>query len=92
MAKWLVDGELRDTVAVSDRGLTYGDGLFETIAVRQGQCRFLNDHLRRLGAGCSRLRIPEPDRDTLESEIHSLAAGCERGALKLIITRDVREK
>ena len=44
-------------VGVLDRGLLYGDGLFETIRVRAGQCARLERHLERLHAGAGTLRF-----------------------------------
>ena len=35
-------------VSVFDHGLLYGDGLFETLAVRQGKLFRVERHLRRL--------------------------------------------
>ncbi|MEO6185399.1 MAG: hypothetical protein ABIP38_11580 [Steroidobacteraceae bacterium] len=40
-----------------DRGLQYGDGLFETMVVRQGRIRFEALHRARLARGCQVLRI-----------------------------------
>ena len=36
-----IDGEPADLLPADDRGLHYGDGLFETILVREGRARFL---------------------------------------------------
>jgi aminodeoxychorismate lyase len=82
------------TISAADRGLLYGDGLFETLACRNGQPRFLSAHLDRLSAGCARLGMPEPPRQQLESAIR-LAAGrgvaggrpAARALVKLILTR-----
>lgn len=87
MGKWLVDGRDSQTVPVEDRGLAYGDGLFETIAVRGKGCRFLAEHLQRLKVGCERLRIPPPDQLILASEAEALTKDCDHGALKIIVTR-----
>ncbi len=57
------------TIAADDRGLQYGDGLFETALLIDGQVRFLDDHLERLFRGCERLGIQAPDRQTLIDEI-----------------------
>jgi 4-amino-4-deoxychorismate lyase len=83
---WLINGQPRDTVAVTDRGLTYADGLFETIAVREGQARLVEYHLQRLTEGCSRLSIPV-DLSQLREEIDTLAAGQVYGILKVLLTR-----
>lgn len=71
---------------LSNRGLAYGDGLFETISVRAGRARFLRQHWERLRAGCQRLAL-ELDEAALAREVVSaLAAGVE-GVLKIIVTR-----
>ncbi len=72
-----------------DRGLAYGDGLFETMACRDGRIRWLDHHLDRLLLGCGRLAIPAPDRALLRAEVE---AHCPRDApavVKLIVTRGV---
>ena len=40
----LVDGKLTDAVPCHDRGLAYGDGLFETLALVEGSPRHLPRH------------------------------------------------
>jgi len=84
---WLINGEPGHRIDVSDRGFTYGDGLFETIAVRDGTTRFFNHHLERLLDGARQLGIPAPERELLAKEAAQLAAGCDYGTLKIILTR-----
>jgi 4-amino-4-deoxychorismate lyase len=74
-------------IAVDDRGLQYGDGLFETALLIDGRVRFLEDHLERLFRGCERLGIPAPERQTLMTEIAQVSAAANRGVLKVIVTR-----
>ena len=57
----LVNGKETDVISVSDRGLAYGDGLFETIAVRQSRPLLWELHWQRLKAGCERLSIKCPE-------------------------------
>ncbi len=84
----LVNGIQTDTLPVSDRGLHYGDGVFETIAIKQKHPRFLAAHLDRLMRGCSALSIPLPDPDVFESEIALLAnTVADKAILKIIMTR-----
>src|SRR5688572_21849217 len=83
-----VDGVEHSTVPIDDRGLQYGDGLFETMRVRAGRVRFLESHLSRLLLGCQRLSIRAPDGDSLRAEISAAAAGGPADAiLKLLVTR-----
>jgi 4-amino-4-deoxychorismate lyase len=72
---------------VLDRGLHYGDGLFETIACRRGRARFLSLHLERLATGCQRLQINLGDLGVVRREIEAAIAGTDASLLKLIVTR-----
>ena len=81
-----VDGQPAEGVSVHDRGLAYGDGLFETIRVIGGQARLLERHLQRLESGCHRLGIP-CDRTRLRTQILAFSAALGDGVAKLILTR-----
>ncbi len=70
-----------------DRGLHYGDGLFETIRVEDGSPEFWDRHLARLAEGCERLGVPVPEGGTLGREAGRLCAGHGRCVLKIIVTR-----
>ncbi|HKJ75680.1 MAG TPA: aminotransferase class IV, partial [Gammaproteobacteria bacterium] len=83
----LVDGKESDRLDVRDRGLQYGDGLFETLAVRDGRPRRWSAHLERLEVGCQRLGIPVPDQDVLGRDAERCCAGHVRAVLKLLVTR-----
>jgi 4-amino-4-deoxychorismate lyase len=87
MISVLINGKTVDCVASADRGLLYGDGLFETIAVIDGTMRHWLRHLDRLQAGCDRLGIPAVDGDELAHECQSLADGADKAVLKVIVTR-----
>jgi len=84
---FLLNGETSDSLSLQDRGLQYGDGLFETIAVRNMQFEFWQRHMQRLLDGCQRLRIPLPDPEHLLAEARTLLDGRSDAVLKIIITR-----
>ena len=75
------------SVAVDDRGFNYGDGLFETLLVADGEPVWWDAHMARLQRGCDVLRIPFPAVDELLARARQLARGSARAALKLVITR-----
>lgn len=87
MDRWWVNGVPGHAVDVADRGLAYGDGLFETLAVRAGVPRLLSFHLDRLVQGAERLRLPLPDRRWLDDGLRAAADGVAHGVLKLLLTR-----
>ena len=74
-------------VSALDRGLHYGDGLFETIACTSGRARLLDLHLERLGEGCRRLGIGLRDPGDMRRELVALAAQAPRAVIKLLVTR-----
>ncbi|MEJ2453595.1 MAG: aminodeoxychorismate lyase [Candidatus Thiodiazotropha sp.] len=83
----LINGQPADHIPVSDRGLQYGDGLFETLAVIDSRPRLWERHMARLSRGEGVLGLPISDKRQLRQEADRLCTGCERGVLKLIITR-----
>ncbi|HIJ22546.1 MAG TPA: aminodeoxychorismate lyase [Gammaproteobacteria bacterium] len=85
----LLNGIEQDLVSGTDRGLLYGDGLFETIAVIDQTPLFLEQHLQRLQRGGERLQITIPAHSLLRRESEQLlaAAGPGQWVLKIIITR-----
>lgn len=87
---FLLNGQSTGSIDILDRGLHYGDGLFETLAVIDQQPLCLDKHLQRLLSGCARLKIDFDDVDILNSEVSSLCENInnniERVVLKIIIT------
>jgi 4-amino-4-deoxychorismate lyase len=83
----LVNGVESGAIATDDRGLQYGDGLFETMAAMDGRIRHFALHMARLEAGCGRLGIPMPLVALLEDECLQVLEGLGSGVVKLVITR-----
>ena len=86
-----VNGVLQDQISVHDRGLLYGQNLFETICVDQQNPLLLDAHIRRLQRGCAVLSI-ECDEAILREEI-SLAcqslASSEKAVLRVMLSMGV---
>lgn len=87
----LVNGQPAGQIPVGDRGLAYGDGLFETIRVAQGRLTLAEYHFARLVRDATRLRIPI-DVACLAIEASELASQLGEGLIKLIITRGAGER
>jgi 4-amino-4-deoxychorismate lyase len=87
----LINGQplekVETAIALDDRGLQYGDGLFETMLVRNGVVRFLEAHRERLAGGCKLCGIEMPPEDVLAREVTTLAARHPNGVIKVIVTR-----
>jgi branched-chain amino acid aminotransferase len=93
MKVWL-DGQLLEekhaSVSVTDHGLTVGDGVFETMAVREGVPFALTRHLDRLARSAEVLGLALPTADQLRLAVGELlaaeAAGLAGGPARLRIT------
>lgn len=85
-------GQGEPAVPADDRGLSYGDGLFETILVTAGRPQLLKAHCDRLMRGASRLGIPL-ERSDLNRALEQAGEFTDRSAtggsqvLKLVLTR-----
>lgn len=53
--------ENKNVISINNRGLRYGDGLFETIKCLRGKLEFADDHFDRLWAGMRILQFKMPD-------------------------------
>lgn len=73
MSRWFRHGEQVQDVSIDDRAFQYGDGLFETIAMRNGQPRLWDFHMDRLERGCERLGIAMPERRSLRESLDKAA-------------------
>ena len=67
-----------DAVSFANRGLNYGDGVFETMRLHQGTLPLWPRHLARLREGAARLGIAMPDAGCIEAGRGSLKG--RRGA------------
>lgn len=83
----LIDGVAAGALSPLDRGLHFGDGVFETIACLHGRPRFLALHLERLAHGCRTLGFSPPAAEQLREEVERLAGEQQRAIVKLIVTR-----
>ena len=81
-------------LAATDRGLQYGDGLFETVLVvaakdaqQPAQAWLVDEHLQRLQRGCTTLGINYP-KDLLEAQLSIALSRVTTGlaVLKLVVT------
>jgi 4-amino-4-deoxychorismate lyase len=88
----LVNGVASTTVPAFDRGLSYGDGLFETIRFADGRAPLWSRHMERLREGCIRLRLPQPDADGLLREAVAVTAGARHAVVRITWTRGLGER
>jgi aminodeoxychorismate lyase len=74
-------------ISADDRGLTLGDGLFETILSRDGELVLLDEHLARMARGCAVLGLAAPDVAHARSLCEEAAQTVRgRAAVRLTLT------
>ena len=83
----LINGIATTEIYFLDRGLQYGDGVFETIATEKGLLLCWDEHIKRLESGCQRLNIPVQDCEKLKNEALFLIDSNEKSIIKIRITR-----
>ncbi|SPJ31833.1 aminotransferase class IV [Candidatus Protochlamydia amoebophila] len=91
--KWVcLNGQLmpenQASIPITDRGFLFGDGLFTTLRVEQGQVEFWQSHLERLVHQCHQLRLifPRLDFKWIEELIRLNLAHKGIWRLKMMIT------
>ncbi len=82
-----VNGRSGESLAVNDRGLSYGDGLFETMRAAGGRIGLWSRHMQRLASGCQRLGLPPLDPEFLAGECAAVTMGLDQAVVRLTVTR-----
>jgi len=85
--RMLVNGTPGTSISAADRGLNYGDGVFETIAVDRGEPLLWQRHMARLEAGCRRLGLEWPAETLLRRESREMLQPDRSCVLKILLTR-----
>ena len=96
----LINGEFKNSISVLDRGLSYGDGIFETMSwchLSENNLlgvEFWNRHIERIKNSCLITKIKFPSVNLLNNYKkkilqRSYNEGFKTGILKIIITRGV---
>ena len=86
-----INGKLTNKISVEDRAVQYGDGVFETIAVKENLMELWKEHYQRLSKGCKVLKIKCPSELFLKKEISKFVKKIKKNKfiLKIIISRGI---
>ena len=86
-----INGKLTNKISVEDRAVQYGDGVFETIAVKEKILEFWKQHYQRLNKGCKILKIKCPSEIFLKKEVNKFIKKSKKNkfVLKIIISRGI---
>lgn len=92
ITRMLVNGVAADQVSALDRGLAYGDGLFESVRVIGTTAPLWPRHMQRLAESCRRLRMPAPDPVLLWREGTEVSCGMPQSVWRITVTRGPGER
>lgn len=84
---YLINGRINACLSPLDRGFAYGDGVFRTLLVRDGEPSCWPMQYRKLRADCTALGLACPDAKVLHAEISTLCSNEITAVAKIVVTR-----
>ncbi len=81
----LVNGIQQNHIDIENRALAYGDGLFTTAKIFNGNIQYLAAHIERLIFGSQKLGITPPSLYDLREQLVSIAKNYSQAVLKVMI-------
>lgn len=82
----LVNGIQQNHIDIESRGFAYGDGLFTTAKILNGEVQYLKQHIERLVIGCNKLGINAPESSALTLQLKAVAKNYSLAVLKVVIS------
>ncbi len=86
MKRCLVNDKEQKQISIANRGLAYGDGLFTTAKIVDGQIEYLSSHIQRLFLGCENLGLTSLNTADLTEKLIGIAKPYSLAVLKVIVT------
>jgi len=90
MPDWYLMETALQEISINDRAFQYGDGLFETVAIRNHEPRLWQYHSERLAKGCKALNFAMPKERELRSGLHhalqNSSVTSDHCTVKIIVT------
>jgi len=77
----------KKTIPINDRAFNYGDGLFETILVKNNKIIYLNEHVKRLHEGCDIIFINKPALSLIKKNAEIAIGNTKNCVVKIILSR-----
>jgi 4-amino-4-deoxychorismate lyase len=90
--RMLINGAPTDRVSALDRGLAYGDGLFESVRFVGAVAPLWPRHMQRLEESCQRLQLPPPDTAQLWCEALEVTRGLPQSVARITLTRGLGQR
>lgn len=85
--KLISDLNKSQQVDCQDRGLHYGDGLFETMFLCEGEIKYWSEHYDRLSSSAKKLYMGCPEKNWFEKNLQPYIDLKQRLIIKILLTR-----
>ena len=79
-------------IDIKDRGFNFGDGVFETVLVKNNSPKNIKEHIKRLQQGCELIKIKPPSLELILSNIRKAILRYPNCILKIYVTRGSNEQ
>lgn len=83
----LIDGKETAAIPADDRGLTYGDGVFRTLVMRNGDPRWWPQQYAKLAADCQALKLAPPPESVCRDDLRRISRIKPDCVVRITITR-----
>tara|TARA_Y100000389_G_scaffold47257_1_gene42324 strand:+ start:1796 stop:2620 length:825 start_codon:yes stop_codon:yes gene_type:complete len=77
----------KKTIPINDRAFNYGDGLFETLLIKDGNAIYLKEHVNRLHRGCETLLLKKPSFSLIREHVKRAIGNSKNCILKIVLSR-----
>lgn len=83
------ENQLLESIPLTDRAIHYGDGLFETIAIKNHTATYMHEHLQRLAEGSAVLKFPMINIKAIAADVQTFLQQYpqKQAVLKILVTR-----
>jgi 4-amino-4-deoxychorismate lyase len=87
-----INGVKSDCLSIDNRAIHFGDGLFETILIKNAVPTLLDEHLARLSKDAIRLKLPVLNIPSLKKQLLDIAKPFPNVIVKLIVSRQQNQR
>ena len=79
------------SIPVNDRAFNFGDGVFETVLVKDGTPLYIDEHIKRFYRGCDVLKITKPNQNIIRDALEKTIGRTKQCIIKIIYSRGLSD-
>ena len=79
------------SIPVNDRAFNFGDGVFETVLVKDGTPLYIDEHIKRFYRGCDVLKITKPNQNIIRDALEKTIGRTKQCIIKILYSRGLSD-